>query len=191
MPQDIYIDVPSPFGLSRPTEAWCRVIADYDSELRIFPSQTHPVYRLMRKARQMGPMNADRFKGVLTQLHPDTQIAIHRHLIAVFTMPKEITTVGPERVVAKLRLRDQWQFKDGDAVADALESREAADETAIDQKRKFEYQTRRRAAGISLLYRTGARVSLIKPVSGVQRMLDTVSMGTPGGNSAVTVSPKE
>jgi len=191
MPQDIYIDVPSPFGLQRPTEAWCRVVADYDPELRIFPSQTHPVYRLMRKARNMGPMNADKFKNVMTTLHPDTQIAIHHHLIAVFTMPKEITTVGPERVVAKLRLRDQWRFKDGDAVADALEAREAADEKDINHKRKLEYQTRRKAAGISLLYRTGARVSLIKPVTGVQRMLDTVSVGTPGGNSAVSVSPKE
>jgi len=191
MPQDIYIDVPSPFGLSRPTEAWCRVIADYDAELRIFPSQTHPVYRLMRKARHMGPMNADRFKGVLAQLHPDTQIAIHHHLIAVFTMPKEITTVGPEGVVAKLRLRDQWRFKDGDAVADALDARDMAAEKEVDQNRQRDYQTRRRAAGISLLYRTGARVSLIKPSLGIPRMFDAGSVGTPGSNPAVTVSPKE
>jgi hypothetical protein len=187
MSADLYLDLPSPFGLSRPTDGWCRIIAHYDSELRIFPSQTHPVYRLMRKARTMGPINAERFKAVMTTLHPDTQIAINHHLIAVFTLPKEITTVSPERVVEKLRRRDQWQFKDGDAVADALDRRDDDADKAVTHERNRQYAERRRAAGISLLYRTGARVSLVSPV----RPSELASMGTPAGKSAGSVALKE
>jgi hypothetical protein len=193
MTPDIYLDIPSPFGLSRPTPAWCAVIAAFDPELRIFPSQTHPLYRLMRLAKNT-PVGAtiDRMhtamqKGLLKDLHPDTRIAIQHRMVSVFTLPKEVTTVSPERVVQTLQKRDQWAFKDGDAVADALDQRDQIVEQAAKDERKREYRIRRKAAGISLLYRTGARVSLVPPV----RVERAGSLGTPGGNPAVTVSPKE
>jgi hypothetical protein len=191
--QDIYIDVPSPFGLSRPTRAWCDVIAHFDPDLRIFPSQTHPLFRLMRKAHNtpMGATVARMEKaqrdGVLEDIHPDTQIAIHHGLVAVFTLPSAIVTVSPESVVEKLKRRDQWQFKDGDAVADHVEANESAEERAIDVERARQYRERRRQAGISLSYRTGARVSLVSPR---RHPASAETLGTPGG-AAVTVSPTE
>lgn len=162
-PIDIYIDAPSPFGLARPTKAWCETIAAFDPDLRIFPSQKHPCFRLMRVARVEGPMNLQRFKRVMDQLHPDTQIALQHGLVAVFTMPAEIMKLDPLRVVEKLRRRDQWAFRDGDAVADALDQRDVAAEKEIDDRRRADSHDRRRAMRISYLYRTGARVSLVPP----------------------------
>lgn len=192
---DIYLDYPSPFGLSRPTPAWCAPIAAFDPDLRIFPSQTHPLYRLMRLARNspveatMDRMHKAMQKGILKELHPDTAIAIRHKLVAVFTLPKEVTTLHSDRVIETLRQRDQWQFKDGDAAADALDQRDALVEKSVADERKRQYRDRRKAAGISLLYRTGARVSLVPPVRDFDQAVR--SLGAPGGNQAVTVPPKE
>ncbi|HUU46378.1 MAG TPA: hypothetical protein VM118_11665 [Acidobacteriota bacterium] len=197
MVPDIYLDLPSPFGLPRPTRAWCDVIASFDPDLRIFPSQTHSVYRLMRRAHQtpvgalVNRVRAAIERGILTEVNPDTRIAIQHRLVAVSTLPKEITTVSPERIVASLQRRDQWGFRDGDAVADALDQRDADEVSAIDRERNRQYRERRKAAGISLLYRTGARVSLIKPSLSPTPGFEADCMGTPDGDSAVTVSPKE
>lgn len=192
--ESIYIDVPSPFGLARPTPAWCRAIGEFDPDLRIFPSQTHPLFRMMRKAHNtpiadtVKRMEKAQRDGVLKDIHPDTQIAIKHGLVAVFTIPAEIVQLNPERVVAMLRNRDQWRFKDGDAVADQLEANEAAADKDVRRERFRQYQQRRRAAGISLLYRSGARVSLVSPT---RASSGTASLGTPAGNHAGPVSPVE
>jgi hypothetical protein len=194
MPADIYIDVPSPFGLSRPTRAWCDVIAAFDPDLRIFPSQTHPLYRLMRRAYNT-PMSAvmDRMHkamaaGTLKEVHPDTKIAINHGLVAVSTLPKEIVTISPERIVQNLMGRDQWAHKDGDAVADALDQRDADAERELDRQLHADVRKRRREAGISLRYRTGARVSLVNPS---RRGAGEASLETPGADNGATVSPTE
>jgi hypothetical protein len=161
--KDIYIDIPSPFGLSRPSKAWCRSLAEYDADLRIYPSQVHPLFRLARVAHVNGPYNFEKFRHVLKELHPDTKIAIEHKLVAVFTLPAEIVNVSPERVIAKLRLRDQWRYKDADAVADALDQSEDADRLEVDRQQRLNTRARLRAAAISYRYRTGARVSLVSP----------------------------
>lgn len=192
--ESIYIDVPSPFGLSKPSPAWCRTIADFDPDLRIFPSQTHPLFRLMRKAHNtpiaetVKRMEKAQRDGVLKDIHPDTAIAIKHGLVAVFTIPAEIVQLSPERVVAMLRNRDQWAFKNADEVADRLEANENDADKAVRRERFRQYQERRRAAGISLSYRSGARVSLVSPTRPTS---GTASLGTPGGNSAASVSPLE
>ena len=160
---DVYIDLPSPFGLSRPSEAWCRALADFDRDLRIFPSQKQPVFRLMRLARVMGRMNLERFRAVLKEVHPDTKIALERGLVAVFTLPAEVATADPQRVIAALRRRDQWPFRDGDAVTDAIEKSEQAAADEIDRRRRLDIRDRMKGAKTSLQYRLGARVSLVSP----------------------------
>lgn len=191
---DIYIDVDSPFGLPKPSPGWLQAIADFDPDLRIFPSKTHPVYRLMRRAHNT-PMSSlvDRVaaavqQGILKEMHPDTAIAIHHRLVSVTTLPKDAITVSPERIIERLMRRDQWRFKDGDAVADALDQRDADAEKAIDDRQKRDLRDRRKAAGISLLYRTGGRVSLVRPSRHIAG-LDAAE--NPGGEKPATVSPQE
>lgn len=193
--ESIYIDVDSPFGLPKPTPGWLAVIAEFDPDLRIFPSKTHPVYRLMRRAHNT-PMSATlermqtaQNKGILKELHPDTAIAIHYGLVSVSTLPKEAITVSPEQIVERLMRRDQWRFKDGDAVADHLDKRDADHEKEIAREQKRDLRERRKAAGVSLLYRTGGRVSLVRPS---RHIAGSDALGTPGGTEKpASVSPTE
>lgn len=170
---DLFLnDVPSPFNLLRPKRWWVKVLADYDPDLRIFPSQKKPVYRVMRLARYSGGINAARLAPVLKELHPDTQIAIDRHLVPVMTFGPDVFNRHPSIIVDILRRRDTWRFagstpeERGAAAADALDAWEA-DQEAIDRKaQKDEARERRRAFAIAFKYRTGARVSLVKPRRG-------------------------
>lgn len=168
--KDIYIDVPSPFGLSRPSLAWCGVLAEYDPELRLYPSQTQPVFRLARRAHHT-PVIRDTIErmrkalasGQLTEVHPDTKIALAHRLVAVCALRGEVVNADPTRVVEKLRLRDQWAFKDGDAVADALDQRDDAEARAVHQAQRAATRDRRLGMKVAYRYRTGARVSLVSP----------------------------
>lgn len=165
-------DIPSPFNLLRPKAWWVKVLADYDPDLRIFPSQKKPVYRVMRLARFSGGLNYDRLRPVLKELHPDTQIALERHLLPVMTFGPDVFNRHPMHIVNVLRRRDTWRFagstpeERGAAAADALDAWEA-DQEAIDRKKtQEEARERRRAFAIAFKYRTGARVSLVKPRRG-------------------------
>lgn len=165
----IYLeDVPNRFSLSVPSPGWLKPIEDYDGELRIFPSQKHPVFRLARLARRSGGYTRRLFSK-LPGLHPDTKIMLERNLVAITTIPKEATIIAPDNVLRWLRDHDGWRAGGGkddaaaDRVVDLLEQQDVAREQAIDNRVREGLRDRVRPMRTSYLYRTGARVSLVKP----------------------------
>lgn len=176
-------DIPSPFNLLRPKRWWVKVLADWDPDLRIFPSQKKPVYRVMRLARLSGGLNYDRMRPILKTLHPDTQIALERHLLPVMTFGPDVFNRHPSIIVNTLRRRDTWQFSKpgdtpeqvGERAADALDNWEAQTEEAERKERRQENRARLRAMGIAYRYRTGARVSLVQPRRGGTPVPDAIN----------------
>ena len=193
MIESIYIDMPSPFGLAAPPAWWCRALAEYDPDLRIFPSQTKPLYRVMRLARLSGGLNFERFKGVLSAFTADTKIALERRLIPVMTFGPDVFNRNPQLIVATLKRRDTWQFGEpgsditGDRATDSLDAMEAEQEKRDDAAIKTERAARRRAFKIAYRYRTGGRVSLVSPR---RHPAGSASPETPGG-AAAAVTPTE
>lgn len=164
----IYLDLPSPFGLAKLTELWCRPIALYDPDLVIFPSQKHAHYRLARTCLHGSVRDVAQYKKLAGGLTDDLKIMLSRNLVAVpFALPPDIGKLDPMNVVRLLMRRDQWRYggrdADGSKAADALEAKEKAEQKAIDDPYLDEMRRRKKAAGISYLYRTGARVSLVSP----------------------------
>lgn len=162
-----YLDLPSPFGLAKLSDSFCKVIAAYDPDLVIFPSQKHPFYRLARPVRHGSVRNWALYKK-LPGVTDDIRIMLDRQLIALpFALPAKIASAPPEHVVATIRARDTWAFGGpdgaGDRAADALEAKEKAKQKIIDDRYADEMRQRKKAAGIAFLYRTGARVSLVSP----------------------------
>ena len=167
-------DIPSPFNLLRPKKWWTKILAEYDADLRIFPSQKKPVYRVCRVATLSGGMNLDRFRHVLPHLHPDTQIMLARHLLPVMTFGPDVFNRHPSIIVNILRRRDTWRLappdatpaERGDAATDALEQLEADEYAGFKRRLRDESRQRWNAMQIAYKYRTGARVSLVPPRRG-------------------------
>lgn len=162
-PDPVFISsAPNPFNLPTPSPGWLKPIAEYDSLLRIVPSQKHPVYRLMRVARRTGKMLDAAFSKI-TDLHVDTRLALQLGLVAVTTLPAAILTAPPEHVVQWLKDHDLEAHGGADRVADRLEQAESRRELIDEISTRSENGVRHRASRVSYLYRTGARVSLICP----------------------------
>lgn len=185
----IYIDLPSPFHLATPSPSWLAPIEAYDPLLRIFPSQTSPVFRLMRLAHRSGGLDPKVFGGA--EMPADTRIAVQHKLVAVTTIPAGALNVSPEHVVQWLKDHDITEHGGAEKVADMMELRDARAEQQIDDANHEEGVQRHRAARVGYQYRTGARVSLVRPVvrqGAVRPSLEPGSTETTGG-SAATVSP--
>lgn len=166
----IYLeDVPNKFGLLVPKPYWLKPIEDYDPDLRIFPSQTQGCYRLMRVAHHSGPMAGKVFEGITEGIHPDTLVAIKYGLVAVTTIPPMALSAPPHNIVQQLRERDQWVLGGGrdaaagDRIADLLDQRDTTNRAALEREVHNDGLLIHESARVSLLYRTGARVSLVKP----------------------------
>jgi hypothetical protein len=190
--ESIYLsDVPSPFGLAAPAAWWTEVLAAYDPDLRIFPSQTKPLYRVMRVARLTGGLNFDRFKHVLTVFNADTKIALERRLVPVMTFGPDVFNRHPSLILDVLKRRDTWALGTdgvgGDKAADLLDAQEAEEEKTRAAAWRDEGRARRRAMKIAYRYRTGGRVSLVRPR---RHSAGSASPETPGGAAAV-VTPQE
>lgn len=171
MARSIYLGhVPNPFNLPIPKEWWLKPIKDYDAELRVYPSQTKPCYRLARVARNSGRLG-QRMLGSIPGIHPDSKVALEHSLVAVTTIPPMALNAPPHNIVEQLRRRDQWAFgggndlEAGDRVADQLDANDAIIEANKLKDIHDKGIPRHEAARISLLYRTGARVSLVRPPS--------------------------
>lgn len=184
MPSIFLAAVPNRFSLAVPSAAWLQPIADYDPDLRIFPSQTQPCYRLMRVARYSGGMSAKTFLHI-PGIHPDTKVALEQRLVAVTTIPPMALQAPPENIVRQLQGRDQWAIGGGqdgtaaDRVADRLDQRDAQNTAALRQEVRDDGLPIHQAARISLLYRTGARVSLVRPPTWARPAADTSPSGSP------------
>ncbi len=171
----IFIEgTPNPFGLPTPPAHWLKPIEDYDAELRIYPSCTKPVYRLSRVARRSGGIlrrTVGKLAANIPGIHPDTKVAFDYGLQPVTTIPKDAVSAPAENIVMQLSRRDQWLHGKGtddeaaQRVAKMLDDRDAAHEESLHKQNRDELYRRSEAARISLLYRIGARVSLVKPPS--------------------------
>lgn len=185
---DNYLDIPSPFALPKPKDHWLRTLAAFDADLVIFPSQKQPLYRLARRAKRSGGITERIFRKVGSMLHPDTKIMFDNRLVAVTTIPRGAVEAPCEILCQQLIPRDTWRFGPGDdAGARSLERMEHEEAERQNRAWKEETRARHRAARISFLYRTGARVSLISPL---RPPAGGAAPGTPAA-SAASVSPQE
>lgn len=188
----IFLDLPNPFHLATPSPSWLAPIEAYDPLLRIFPSQTQPVYRLMRIAARSGGLDPKVFGG--NEMPPDTRIAVQHKLVAVTTIPSGALQAPPENVVQWLKDHDITEHGGADKVADMMDARDARREAAIDAANQDEGRQRHRASRIGYQYRTGARVSLVRPVVRHAAAAPVFTPGSPattGGTSATVSSGQE
>lgn len=169
MAGSIYLPgIPNPFGLPTPKDWWLRPIADYDADLRIFPSQTHPVYVLARVAHHSGGLSY-KFWSDIPGIHPNTSILLRNRIVFVCTIPREALNAPPQNIVQQLRNRDAWVWGGGndedaaDKVANILDANDAIIEENREKAVMAAARERHEPARVSLLYRSGARVSLVKP----------------------------
>ena len=164
----IFLDTANRFALPTPTPGWLQPIADYDGELVLFASQEHPVYRLCRRAHRSGGVTAAIFKR-LPCVKPDTLLMTEQHLVPVTTILKEAVGRPPSEIVAQLQRRDQWRAAGGsdeaaaDRLADTLDAVDADQRAAVSAGVTAGTRERARAMRVGYLYRTGARVSLVRP----------------------------
>lgn len=189
----IFIEgTPNPFELLKPPDYWLKPIQDYDADLRLYPSQTKPVYRLARVAHRSGGIlrrTVGKLADNLPGTHPDTKVAFDYGLQPVTTIPKDAVTAPPQNIVQQLMARDQWlhgKGTDDDAaarVSKLLDDRDAAHVESLHQQNRDELYRRSEAARISLLYRIGARVSLVKPPALTRRSSPS------SGSSAAGTTP--
>jgi hypothetical protein len=161
-------DGPNRFSLPTPSRAWCQTIFNYDPELVIFRSQEKPYYCLARRAKRSGGLTG-RFFGKLPFIKPDTKTLVLHGLVPVTVILKEAITQPAERIVEVLRRRDQWAAAGGnteahaDRLVDSIEAQEAAARRQLEASVTQGVRDRARAMRSGYLYRTGARVSLVRP----------------------------
>lgn len=170
---------PSPFSLPEPSREWQDEILRYDGDLRLFPSQKDPGYRLMRVAKMSGGMSPDVFEKAMAHLHLDTKIAMSNGLVAVTTVPPGAITAPASLVVDWLKAHDLWAAGGADAASRLLEDRDAAKEARIDAGIRDEGRQRHIASRAGFQYRTGSRVSMVAPPSRTAPVA-LASAGTPG-----------
>jgi hypothetical protein len=160
----IFIDTPSPFDLPAPSEEWCRVLEQYDPDLRIFRSVKHPVYRLARVAKNSAGLTAAFFDKI-PNLNPDTATCIRHGIVAVpLTLHTAAIQGAPQLIVDRLQRRDVWRHGGWERVADILDEQDRTRENQVAAERQDSLRVRSRAMRTGFQYRTGARVSLVSPV---------------------------
>jgi len=186
---DTYLrHVANPHGLLPLDERWLQPVRDFDPQLRIFPSQKRGVYRLARVNELMAPMAAAKFPR--ETVHPDTAVCLTEGLVPLnWSLVGNISIHPASLIVDVLRRRDTWAHRrdkhdvGSETVNDLVESLDAQEQR--DNDRAFKERTRAigREARLAVLYRTGQRVSLVKPpavnaLSGF-RMAPTAPSSTP------------
>ena len=182
----IYLShVPNPWGLAVPKESWLKPIQDFDADLRIYPSQKRAIYIVGRVARLSGGMSHRTFKDI-PGVHPDTKVLLTEKLVYVSYFLPMALTAESYNIVEQLRGRDQWLHGGGtgpdaaDKVADLLDTRDATREAGLRQEVRNDGKLIHESARISLLYRTGGRVSLVRPPKWARpAATDTSPSGSP------------
>lgn len=140
--------VPPPYWLAR--------LHDFDADLVVFPSFMMPyAYVLARRARKS--RGIDGAKAIIdTCGQPDTVACLQNGLVPVTMIIRNGGGWSIDNILASLKARDTWQFKDGDECADFIEAEEAKDEARIKQENRDNIWNRAGDAWRSYLARTGA-----------------------------------
>lgn len=191
-----YIDLPSPFGLAKPSAAWLSAVLAYDDQLVIFPSQQQAVYRLCRRRKHSVGLTAELFKTLPVPAHfvPDTQILVHYELVPLpWALQAGAVKADPALTIQTLARRDTWKVfrgpDGGNRYADHLDRTEVEDEARARADWKKEQGVRHRAARVGYLYRTGARISLVSPRRMSPPATATVSPPAAAPSDGLTPAP--
>lgn len=152
---EIYFASSNPFNLPKPPAWWLRLIADYDKQLVIFPSEKDRVYRLCRKVRREARLGLDAMKPLHS--HPDTRIAIRLGAVPITTVfPWAITSA---KILRDLRRRDLWAH--GKTPDELIKSMEEGEQREQERQARRDSQELDHVSGEafrSLKIRTGQAV---------------------------------
>lgn len=160
------VTVANRFLLPKPTLAWQKAVQAYDPDLRVFPSQVRPEYRVARVRRLTG-IGHKEYRRHPT-MHPDTAIALEHNLIFVnWSLTKDVFELDKDGTltVDTLKRRDTLKLtkklgSEGDETEQAIRDLENKEQAAVDAAYRDKTRQIGRAARLALLYRTGQRVSL-------------------------------
>lgn len=155
MPHRNFIHTVNPFGLPTPPDWFLVCLAEYDSELVVFPSVAEPVYRLSRRAKHG--------TGLLKVLKnfPDTKICVDNRLYPVKSILSPSVGMAWGRVLSELPEYDQWRVSDDPTrVTEKLDGLEASRAAAIQRDQEAECDARSGVARRLAQYATGSRVGL-------------------------------
>lgn len=139
----------NPFALEDPPTWFLDQLHALDSELVIFASTHQPCYRLCRRKTR----TQDVHRAIDTW--PDTYVLVQFGLAPWKSVLPTSLDMAWGRVLQEIPQHDQWAFKDGNAVADHLDAREAAADVRarlqqtddLRQLGQFSYGVAKRATG--------------------------------------------
>lgn len=173
----IWIGDENPFGLSAPPRWWQDLVSDYDSQLRVIPSQKEIAYRLCRLVRREARLGL----SSIVHEHPDTRLMIRLGLVPVATL----SGAWRPGIVAELRGRDLWAAGGADAAVETMEAAEAQKSQQTERSASDEFDARAADAFRSMQYAKGERLSLRDINRGRRgRPLDPQRVQVAGGFSA-------
>jgi hypothetical protein len=144
-----FIRTSNPFNLADPPPWFLDSLAALDAELVVFASTHHPCYRMCRRVTK----TKDLSRPIASW--PDTYILVAHRLAPWKSILPTSLDMSWARVLQEIPEYDQWAFKDGDAVADHLDGREAAAEANVrrdtangaDQLSAYTYRVAQRMLG--------------------------------------------
>jgi hypothetical protein len=149
---------------------------DFDHMLVIAPSRLKREYLLCRRRQHSAGLGD---VAMLDNKHPDTNMCIANRMMPIAPLKFGSSTViwtesGVTNVLNQLRARDTWQLSGGpqgdpDAVVDAIEASEKAQEERERAAMIDGFRHRARDAWRSLLARTGLRNKRASDYHGVAR----------------------
>jgi hypothetical protein len=154
VPDNPRMEVPPAWFLGR--------LHDYDADLVMLPSRARPfAYVLARRARFSGGLTEKALEKTITQ--PDTKMCFQYGLVPVCLLYKHGPVWNADTVLNRLAARDTWTQGGGEALANRLESEEAAVVAKRREDKKDELRQQSKSAWRSYQQRTGQRTIVPGP----------------------------
>lgn len=166
-----YIAEPNPFHLAPPPAWWLQMIADYDSELVVFPSRTRMVFVLARRrhfSNAMQELNTLDKNLLRTSAGMDGDTLADHNLIFVRHLIGD--SVRRPNILQWLRDNDLKAKGGGEAVAKLIESEEEYKARKVRESMQDDIDHRARDAWRSYQARTGRRQGFTRRSAGATQM---------------------
>ena len=170
-----------------PPTYWLQRLFDFDHMLVIIPSRHVPFAYVLARRRQFSAGLTDAaLEATITQ--PDTKMCLHYGLVPVSIIYRTGDSWTIDNIIRSLKARDTWAYKDGDAVADCLDARDAAKTRKIKQDIRDDMWNRSGDAWRSYQARTGQRTKLNRPTPRTERRNSAPSGSTAGSGLVIATS---
>ena len=176
IPDNTRMPVPPAYFLQR--------ISDFDSQLVLLPSRTHPAAYVIARRKQFGPGLTAAAIDAYTQ--PDTKMCVSHSLVPVCLMYRTGPGWDAEAIVRKLAARDIWAHGGADKVADLLETQEETEQQTIRQQIRNDMWDRSGDAWRSYQRRTGQSVTLSPRTE--RRTIETAPSESMAGSDVVAAT---